>query len=140
MYRDFEHRLAEAEGAPCAAGSADSASRMHATRVSNLACPSICAIEAIDFLLLQVRPRAGDPRSIRSRDRRINIWRRRCGGDRTGDLRLDSARPASDLAHDIFPALVRDRGLRAHRSAEYFKDFGTPDRLAAGYGAVVSVF
>jgi len=45
-----------------------------------------------------------------------------------------------DLAHDIFPALVRDRGLRAHRSAEYFKDFGTPDRLAAGYGAVVSVF
>jgi hypothetical protein len=57
MYRDFEHRLAEAEGAPCAAGSADSASRMHATRVSNLACPSICAIEAIDFLLLQVRPR-----------------------------------------------------------------------------------
>jgi histidinol-phosphate phosphatase family protein len=34
-----------------------------------------------------------------------------------------------DLASDIFPALARDRGLRAYRSAEYFKDFGTPDRL-----------
>jgi mannose-1-phosphate guanylyltransferase/phosphomannomutase len=35
-----------------------------------------------------------------------------------------------DLAIDIFPALAHDRGLRAYRSAEYFKDFGTPDRLA----------
>lgn len=35
-----------------------------------------------------------------------------------------------DLARDIFPALARDGGLRAYRSAEYFKDFGTPDRLA----------
>jgi mannose-1-phosphate guanylyltransferase / phosphomannomutase len=35
-----------------------------------------------------------------------------------------------DLAHDIFPAAVHMRGLRAYRSAEYFKDFGTPDRLA----------
>lgn len=35
-----------------------------------------------------------------------------------------------DLAHDIFPALARARRLRAYRSAEYFKDFGTPDRLA----------
>jgi mannose-1-phosphate guanylyltransferase / phosphomannomutase len=35
-----------------------------------------------------------------------------------------------DLAIDIFPALARDRGLRAYHSAEYFKDFGTPDRLA----------
>ena len=35
-----------------------------------------------------------------------------------------------DLASDIFPALARDGGLRAYRSAEYFKDFGTPDRLA----------
>ena len=35
-----------------------------------------------------------------------------------------------DLVHDIFPAPARDRGLRAYRSAEYFKDFGTPDRLA----------
>jgi histidinol-phosphate phosphatase family protein len=35
-----------------------------------------------------------------------------------------------DLARDIFPALARDRGLRAYRSGEYFKDFGTPDRLA----------
>jgi mannose-1-phosphate guanylyltransferase/phosphomannomutase len=36
-----------------------------------------------------------------------------------------------DLAHDIFPALASDRGLKAYRSAEYFKDFGTPDRLAS---------
>lgn len=35
-----------------------------------------------------------------------------------------------DLAHDIFPALARDRRLRAYRSAEYLKDFGTPERLA----------
>jgi mannose-1-phosphate guanylyltransferase / phosphomannomutase len=35
-----------------------------------------------------------------------------------------------DLAIDIFPALARDRRLRAYHSAEYFKDFGTPDRLA----------
>jgi mannose-1-phosphate guanylyltransferase / phosphomannomutase len=35
-----------------------------------------------------------------------------------------------DLATDIFPALARDRRLRAYHSAEYFKDFGTPDRLA----------
>jgi histidinol-phosphate phosphatase family protein len=35
-----------------------------------------------------------------------------------------------DLAGDIFPALARDGDLRAYRSAEYFKDFGTPDRLA----------
>jgi len=35
-----------------------------------------------------------------------------------------------DLAIDIFPALARDHGLRAYRSGEYFKDFGTPDRLA----------
>jgi histidinol-phosphate phosphatase family protein len=35
-----------------------------------------------------------------------------------------------DLASDIFPALARDRQLRAYRSAEYFKDFGTPGRLA----------
>jgi mannose-1-phosphate guanylyltransferase / phosphomannomutase len=35
-----------------------------------------------------------------------------------------------DLARDIFPALARDRRLRAYHSAEYFKDFGTPDRLA----------
>jgi mannose-1-phosphate guanylyltransferase/phosphomannomutase len=34
-----------------------------------------------------------------------------------------------DLASDIFPALARNAGLRAYRSAEYFKDFGTPDRL-----------
>jgi histidinol-phosphate phosphatase family protein len=35
-----------------------------------------------------------------------------------------------DLVHDIFSALLRDHELRAYRSAEYFKDFGTPDRLA----------
>ena len=35
-----------------------------------------------------------------------------------------------DLAGDIFPALARDGGLRAYHSAEYFKDFGTADRLA----------
>lgn len=35
-----------------------------------------------------------------------------------------------DLAGDIFPALARDGRLRAYHSAEYFKDFGTPDRLA----------
>jgi histidinol-phosphate phosphatase family protein len=35
-----------------------------------------------------------------------------------------------DLARDIFPALARDGRLRAYHSAEYFKDFGTPDRLA----------
>jgi mannose-1-phosphate guanylyltransferase/phosphomannomutase len=35
-----------------------------------------------------------------------------------------------DLARDIFPVLARDGGLRAYHSAEYFKDFGTPDRLA----------
>jgi mannose-1-phosphate guanylyltransferase / phosphomannomutase len=34
-----------------------------------------------------------------------------------------------DLASDIFPMLARDHRLRAYRSAEYFKDFGTPDRL-----------
>lgn len=36
-----------------------------------------------------------------------------------------------DLAHGIFPALAQDGGLRAYRSSEYFKDFGTPDRLAS---------
>jgi mannose-1-phosphate guanylyltransferase/phosphomannomutase len=35
-----------------------------------------------------------------------------------------------DLARDIFPALARSGDLRAYHSAEYFKDFGTPDRLA----------
>jgi mannose-1-phosphate guanylyltransferase/phosphomannomutase len=35
-----------------------------------------------------------------------------------------------DLARDIFPKLARDGGLRVYRSAEYFKDFGTPERLA----------
>ena len=35
-----------------------------------------------------------------------------------------------DLASDIFPALAHDGELRAYHSAEYFKDFGTPDRLA----------
>jgi mannose-1-phosphate guanylyltransferase/phosphomannomutase len=35
-----------------------------------------------------------------------------------------------DLAGDIFPGLARDGGLRAYHSAEYFKDFGTPDRLS----------
>jgi mannose-1-phosphate guanylyltransferase / phosphomannomutase len=35
-----------------------------------------------------------------------------------------------DLASDIFPTLARDGVLRAYRSTEYFKDFGTPDRLA----------
>src|SRR6516225_4792420 len=35
-----------------------------------------------------------------------------------------------DLVTDIFPALAREGVLRAYRSAEYFKDFGTPDRLA----------
>lgn len=35
-----------------------------------------------------------------------------------------------DLASDIFPALARDGSLRAYHSAEYFKDFGTPERLA----------
>ena len=35
-----------------------------------------------------------------------------------------------DLTSDIFAALARDDVLRAYRSAEYFKDFGTPDRLA----------
>jgi mannose-1-phosphate guanylyltransferase/phosphomannomutase len=35
-----------------------------------------------------------------------------------------------DLARDIFPVVARNGGLRAYRSAEYFKDFGTPDRLA----------
>jgi mannose-1-phosphate guanylyltransferase/phosphomannomutase len=35
-----------------------------------------------------------------------------------------------DLARDIFPALARNGRLRAYHSAEYFKDFGTPDRLA----------
>ena len=34
-----------------------------------------------------------------------------------------------DLATDIFPTLARGGDLRAYRSAEYFKDFGTPDRL-----------
>ncbi len=45
---------------------------------------------------------------------------------------LNSIPPSQhlDLAHDIFPALARDRSLRAYHSAEYFKDFGTPDRLA----------
>ena len=56
MCRDFEHRLAEANMAPCATKWADSvkSARDH---VSNLACPSICAIEATDLLLLWVRPR-----------------------------------------------------------------------------------
>ncbi len=35
-----------------------------------------------------------------------------------------------DLARDIFPGLARAGALRAYRSAEYFKDFGTPERLA----------
>jgi mannose-1-phosphate guanylyltransferase / phosphomannomutase len=35
-----------------------------------------------------------------------------------------------DLARDIFPALARNGRLRAYHSSEYFKDFGTPDRLA----------
>lgn len=35
-----------------------------------------------------------------------------------------------DLARDIFPGLARDGRLMAYHSAEYFKDFGTPDRLA----------
>jgi histidinol-phosphate phosphatase family protein len=36
-----------------------------------------------------------------------------------------------DLASEIFPTLALEGGrLRAYRSAEYFKDFGTPDRLA----------
>jgi len=35
-----------------------------------------------------------------------------------------------DLARDIFPALARNGRLRAYQSAEYFKDFGTPERLA----------
>jgi histidinol-phosphate phosphatase family protein len=35
-----------------------------------------------------------------------------------------------DLARDIFPALARKGRLSAYHSAEYFKDFGTPDRLA----------
>jgi histidinol-phosphate phosphatase family protein len=35
-----------------------------------------------------------------------------------------------DLARDIFPALARNGRLRAYHSAEYFKDFGTSDRLA----------
>jgi hypothetical protein len=43
--------------APCATGWTDSASRTHATHVSNLACPGICAVEAIGLLLLWVRPR-----------------------------------------------------------------------------------
>jgi histidinol-phosphate phosphatase family protein len=35
-----------------------------------------------------------------------------------------------DLASEIFPSLARDGVLGAYRSAEYFKDFGTPERLA----------
>jgi histidinol-phosphate phosphatase family protein len=36
-----------------------------------------------------------------------------------------------DLASEIFPTLAREgRSLWAYRSAEYFKDFGTPERLA----------
>ena len=35
-----------------------------------------------------------------------------------------------DLASEIFPALVHGGRLRAYPSAEYFRDFGTPDRLA----------
>jgi histidinol-phosphate phosphatase family protein len=35
-----------------------------------------------------------------------------------------------DLAGDVFPALVGNRVLRAYHSLEYFKDFGTPERLA----------
>ena len=35
-----------------------------------------------------------------------------------------------DLAHDIFPALADGGRLRAYHSAEYFQDFGAPDRLA----------
>ena len=45
---------------------------------------------------------------------------------------LELIRPGQpgDLARDIFPVAARIRGLRAYRSAEYFKDFGTPNRLA----------
>ena len=49
------------------------------------------------------------------------------------ERRILNSIPASrhlDLAHDIFPAVAHGRGLRAYHSAEYFKDFGTPDRLA----------
>ncbi len=35
-----------------------------------------------------------------------------------------------DLASEVFPPLVTCGRLRAYRSAEYFRDFGTPDRLA----------
>jgi mannose-1-phosphate guanylyltransferase / phosphomannomutase len=35
-----------------------------------------------------------------------------------------------DLARDIFPALAGNGRIRAYQSAEYFKDFGTPERLA----------
>jgi mannose-1-phosphate guanylyltransferase / phosphomannomutase len=35
-----------------------------------------------------------------------------------------------DLASEIFPTLAHGGRLRAYRSAEYFRDFGTPDRLA----------
>jgi len=34
-----------------------------------------------------------------------------------------------DLARDIFPKLIAARKLRAFYSSEYFKDFGTPERL-----------
>jgi mannose-1-phosphate guanylyltransferase / phosphomannomutase len=34
-----------------------------------------------------------------------------------------------DLASQVLPPLARDGRLRAYRSAEYFRDFGTPDRL-----------
>lgn len=45
-------------------------------------------------------------------------------------LGLISPGQFADLGRDIFPAAARMRGLRAYRSAEYFKDFGTPNRLA----------
>lgn len=35
-----------------------------------------------------------------------------------------------DLASEIFPALAQQGSLRAYRSAEYFRDFGTAERLA----------
>jgi histidinol-phosphate phosphatase family protein len=44
---------------------------------------------------------------------------------------LDAIPPGRhlDLASEIFPGLAYDGRLRAYRSAEYFMDFGTPDRL-----------
>jgi mannose-1-phosphate guanylyltransferase / phosphomannomutase len=35
-----------------------------------------------------------------------------------------------DLASEVFPPLAREGRLRAYRSTEYFRDFGTPERLA----------